>query len=115
MPRCSFYPLYPAPLGTCLDTSHYSQLSLAAAPDLLLLPSDLAPFAKVLRPESWAASAPPGLVAAGGCAAAAAAPVVMVNPGRLSRGGAGGSFAHVVVAPGSGPLHERVRVEVKRV
>ncbi|KAG2444445.1 hypothetical protein HXX76_001198 [Chlamydomonas incerta] len=111
----SFFPLYPAPLGTCLDTSHYSQLALAAAPDLLLLPSDLAPFAKVLRPEAWAAAAPPGLVAAGGCAAAAAAPVVMVNPGRLSRGGAGGSFAHVVVAPGGGPLHERVRVEVKRV
>ncbi|KAG2447187.1 hypothetical protein HYH02_007930 [Chlamydomonas schloesseri] len=111
----SCYPLYPAPLGTCLDTSHYSQLSLAAAPDMLLMPSDLAPFAKVLRPESWAAAAPPGLVAAGGCPAAAAAPVVIVNPGRLSRGGAGGSFAHVVVVPGSGPLHERVRVEVKRV
>ncbi|KXZ48752.1 hypothetical protein GPECTOR_25g336 [Gonium pectorale] len=107
----SLYPLYPAPLGTCLDTSHYTQLQLPVCPDLLLLPSDLAPFAKLLPPAAWEAGAPP----AGAAAPSAAAPVVVLNPGRLSKGAAGGTFAHVVVAPGSGALADRMRVEVKRV
>ncbi|GFR52569.1 hypothetical protein Agub_g15161 [Astrephomene gubernaculifera] len=119
----SLYPLYPAPPGTCLDTSHYTQLQLPVAPDLLLLPSDLAPFAKVLAPPAWEAGAPPGLnnnnpaagAGAGAGSSSSAAPVVVLNPGRLSRGGAGGTFAHVVVVPGAGPVVERTRVEVKRV
>ncbi len=120
----SLYPLYPAPLGTCLDTSHYSQLQLPVTPDLLLLPSDLAPFAKVLQPAAWAANGAPGAQAAavaggsqggGGNAVSAAVPVAVVNPGRLSRGGAGGTFAQVLVAPGAGSVVERMRVEVKRV
>ncbi|KAG2493700.1 hypothetical protein HYH03_008214 [Edaphochlamys debaryana] len=130
----SLYPLYPAPPGACLDTTHYSQLALPAAPDLLLLPSDLAPFAKLLQPATWAPGAPPGLLPGANGAGAAGtgvgavgvvgqgqgavpstAPVVVLNPGRLSRGGAGGTFAVVAVAPGEGPLGERVRVEVRRV
>ncbi len=49
----SFYPLYPPQLGTCLDTSESSQLQLRCSPDLLLLPSDLAPFAKVGTLCGW--------------------------------------------------------------
>ncbi|EFJ42302.1 hypothetical protein VOLCADRAFT_107349 [Volvox carteri f. nagariensis] len=118
----SYYPLYPAPPGTCLDTSHYSQLQLPVAPDVLLLPSDLAPFAKVLTPATWMAGAPPDFMEAvnrtGSTGAAAAvmstAPVVVINPGRLSRGSAGGTFAHVVVSPGAAPVVERTRVEPQR-
>jgi hypothetical protein len=43
---CRFYPLYPPPLGTCLDLTGDAALQLQQLPDLLLLPSDLAPFAK---------------------------------------------------------------------
>ncbi|GIL59873.1 hypothetical protein Vafri_14687 [Volvox africanus] len=121
----SFYPLYPAAPGTCLDTSHYSQLQLPVMPDVLLMPSDLAPFAKVLQPAAWMAGGPPGLEvaaaapgsgkSAAGAPAVSAAPVVVINPGRLSRGTAGGTFAHVVVSPGGAPVLERIRAEVKRV
>ncbi len=114
-PPRSLYPLYPAPLGACLDTSHYAHLQLPVAPDLLLLPSDVAPCAKVLVPEAWAAGAPPGLLEVGGCAAASTAPVAVVNCGRTAKGATGGTFAHVMVVPGEAPLHERLRVEVKRV
>lgn len=45
---CSFYPLYPPALGTFLDSSLGAALGMAVTPDVLLLPSDLAPFAKML-------------------------------------------------------------------
>lgn len=44
----SFYPLFPPALGTCLDTSLAPQaLHIPLTPHLLILPSDLAAFAKV--------------------------------------------------------------------
>ena len=114
---CSFYPVFPPPLGACLDTSHYSALQLPASPDVLLLPSNLAPFAKLLSLE----------VAAGGQSAAslsavnpsAAVAVVAVNPGRLAKGVSGGTFAHVQVVPaGEGDVgnevHKRMRVDIRR-
>lgn len=44
----SFFPQYPAPLGTCLDLTTASHLAMQVMPHLLLLPSDLAPFAKLV-------------------------------------------------------------------
>ena len=43
----SFYPLYPPALGSCLDSSRGAGLELPCTPDVLLLPSDLTPFAKL--------------------------------------------------------------------
>ena len=44
----SFFPLFPPPLGACLDlTVAPRALDLPVLPHLLLLPSDLVPFAKV--------------------------------------------------------------------
>lgn len=44
----SFYPLFPPALATPLDLSLApSALELATLPDVLILPSDLAPFVKV--------------------------------------------------------------------
>jgi len=43
----SYYPLFPPALGSFLDTSLGAALSLPATPDVLLLPSNLAPFAKL--------------------------------------------------------------------
>lgn len=45
---CSFYPLYPPALGSFLDSSLGGALRMGVTPDVLLLPSDLAPFAKLL-------------------------------------------------------------------
>lgn len=45
--RC-YFPLFPPPLGGCVDLSVAPQaLDLPVLPHLLLLPSDLVPFAKV--------------------------------------------------------------------
>ncbi|KAG1660958.1 hypothetical protein FOA52_005583 [Chlamydomonas sp. UWO 241] len=105
--RC-FYPLSPPPLGTCLDTAHAASLRLDEAPDLLLMPSNLAPFAKLLNtaPEGL----PPGCAPPTGTDTAAAGSA----DGRLSKGVSGGTFAHVVVAPGDGPAHCRTRVDIRR-
>ncbi|GAX74279.1 hypothetical protein CEUSTIGMA_g1728.t1 [Chlamydomonas eustigma] len=40
----SFYPVFPPPLGTCLDTSHYSALQLQTTPDILFCPPPLLLF-----------------------------------------------------------------------
>jgi DNA polymerase alpha subunit B len=125
----SFFPLYPPPQGALLDATRAAGLDMPHAPHLLLLPSDLAPFAKVLRggtAESAApapapaptgeeggapaADAPPPAEDAMEVTAAAPAPpaapgdtaTVCVNPGRLARGSLGGTFAHIHVAPGAG-------------
>ncbi len=45
---CSFYPLYPPAPGACLDTSLNAALAMPVTPDVLLLPSNLAPFAKLV-------------------------------------------------------------------
>mmetsp|Transcript_8681 Transcript_8681/g.21721 ORF Transcript_8681/g.21721 Transcript_8681/m.21721 type:complete len:354 (+) Transcript_8681:206-1267(+) len=47
--------------------------------------------------------------------ASAPAQVVCVNPGRLAKGGSGGTFAHVHVHSGQAPVPQRCRVEIVRV
>jgi len=96
----SFYPLYPPAPGVNLDASLASEhLAMPSRLDILLAPSDLGPCAKAVRP-------------AGGQAAA-----VVVNPGRLSKGAGGGSFAHLHVhAPKEGgAMADSVRVDIIRV
>lgn len=46
----SFYPLFPPHPSACLDLSHDAGLRLQQLPHLLVLPSDLAPFAKAVCP-----------------------------------------------------------------
>ena len=46
---CSYYPLYPPAAGVPLDFSLAKEaLEISSTPDVLLLPSDLAPFVKVI-------------------------------------------------------------------
>jgi DNA polymerase alpha subunit B len=80
----SFFPMFPPPAGLPLDASKAAALAMPVAPDVLLVPSDLAPFAKFLP------------VPAGGAAGAAG---VAINPGRLARGAAGGTYARLFVGP----------------
>jgi len=126
----SFYPLYPAAPGACLDTTSDAALAIDPLPDLLLLPSDLAPFAKAVPAtgffsECAAANANAAATAAGTSGssengAAAREPqqqqqqpqqlpqqqqqphtVLAVNPGRLVKGNGGGTFAVLTAAPGA--------------
>ena len=117
------YPLFPTPKFAA--TTLPLDLSLAEAhatldqvPDVLLLPSDLAPFAKAVDasavlPVGVAGAPLPPPTGEG-------VPFVAVNPGRVARGTGGGSYARLTVAPASGsgeaaPLAERVEVRIVRV
>lgn len=94
----SFYPLYPPAAGVPLDASLSAGLDMTVTPDLLVLPSDLAAFAKVVRLPSPAAAAAAGCAAVGTASGGDDA-VVVINPGRAAKGGSAGTFAWVRIAP----------------
>ncbi|CED82061.1 DNA polymerase alpha-primase complex, polymerase-associated subunit B [Phaffia rhodozyma] len=75
----SFYPLYPVPIEASadvnLDLTHYDLLKMETCPDVLLLPSNLGKFAKIVDS------------------------VIVVNPGRLSQRSSGGTFSKFVIHP----------------
>ena len=131
-----FYPLYPPAKGTMLDSrlalgsdtastsssvvAPYPGLSMPFSPDVLLLPSDLAPFARVAAAEAPPAlrvdesgelvvASPPMTSSAGAASPSAAAAsssvpapqpgveAVAVNPGRAVNAGGGGGTAAVII------------------
>ena len=121
----SAYPLYPPAQGACLDAALAAHLTVDVTPDVMILPSDLNPFAKVVPREAAhaaAANAPPTTEAS---TPAADDAFVAVNPGRLAKGNVGGTLARVYVAegapePGKGGkqphvIAKRARVDIVRV
>ncbi|KAL6641683.1 hypothetical protein ACP70R_019864 [Stipagrostis hirtigluma subsp. patula] len=77
----SYYPLYPPALGVPLDFSLAKEaLEISSAPDVLLLPSDLAPFVKVLPLGEGSDDQKR---------------FICVNPGRLAKGIGGGTFVEL--------------------
>ena len=113
----SFFPLFPAPPGLNLDCGLGGGLELACAPHLLILPSDLQPFAKVLKPEdstSAAAAAEGGDAPMAEAAAltVSAQDTVCINPGRLGRGTC--ALVHVGVAAEGAAFSSCVRVDLLR-
>lgn len=76
----SFYPLYPPSESVPLDYSLAPEaLQISSIPDILVLPSDLAPFVKVLSLD--------GMVEG-----EEQVQCMCVNPGRLAKGMGGGTF-----------------------
>ncbi|CAI9093266.1 OLC1v1028731C2 [Oldenlandia corymbosa var. corymbosa] len=79
----SFYPLYPPAEGVPLDFSLAPEaLQISSIPDILVLPSDLAHFVRVLSlaPKSEGEQE---------------VKCLCVNPGRLARGEGGGFFVEI--------------------
>ncbi|KAK3139635.1 hypothetical protein QOZ80_5AG0386660 [Eleusine coracana subsp. coracana] len=77
----SYYPLYPPAAGVPLDFSLAKEaLEISSMPDILLLPSDLAPFAKVLSLGEGSEDEKQ---------------FICVNPGRLAKGIGGGTFVEL--------------------
>lgn len=77
----SFYPLYPPSTSVPLDLSLAPEaMDISSTPDVLLLPSDLAPFVKVLSYE---------------CIDEETVSCMCVNPGRLAKGIGGGTFVEL--------------------
>lgn len=107
---CSYFPLYPPAPGSMLDASLGAELDLPCTPDILILPSDLAPFAKLVAAES---PAKPGAAADAAKTDALAGGdvgrrqrlvmgnVVCINPGRLAKDKSGGTFAKLQVCGSS--------------
>ena len=76
----SYFPLFPPPADTPLDCSKAAALDMPCTPDLLVTPSELAPFAKLSPMHQLGEAAE---------AAGAAAHAVCINPGRLTKGASG--------------------------
>jgi len=78
---CSYYPLYPPAGGVPLDFSLAKEaLEISSTPDVLLLPSDLAPFVKVLSLGEGSDDQKQ---------------FICLNPGRLAKGIGGGTFVEL--------------------
>ena len=71
----SFYPLYPAQPSTPVELSKQHHAKMTVTPDVLLLPSQLAYFARVVNN------------------------VVVVNPGVLTKGNSAGTYGKLTVFP----------------
>ncbi|PKU87019.1 DNA polymerase alpha subunit B [Dendrobium catenatum] len=77
----SFYPLYPPSTSVPLDLSLAPEaMEIPCTPDVLLLPSDLAPFIKVLNYDSSGEET---------------VSCMCINPGRLAKGIGGGTFVEL--------------------
>jgi len=101
--------LYPPAPGVNYDSAlAATYAAMPTVPDFLIVPSDLVPCAKVLSSSHGAVST--------GNTEAAASGTVLINPGRLSKGAAGGTFAHVYVQrPTTGEskaFSDNVRVDI---
>lgn len=76
----SFYPLYPPAEDTPVDLSLAPEaLQMSSVPDILIVPSDLTQFVKVLSVEGTSEEVK----------------CMCVNPGRLARGEGGGHFVEL--------------------
>jgi DNA polymerase alpha subunit B len=70
----SFYPLYPPAMEVNLETSRIDKLEMACTPDILILPSDMKFFAKIVNDS------------------------LAVNPGRLTKALSAGTYCQISVA-----------------
>jgi DNA polymerase alpha subunit B len=79
----SFYPLFPATSGNAqLDLRHYKKYAMQKTPDILITPSKLAHFVKKGDPSGTGTTSN-----------------ISINPGQLTKGNNGGTFARFTVHP----------------
>ncbi|KAG2406862.1 uncharacterized protein HKW66_Vig0061190 [Vigna angularis] len=90
----SFYPLYPPAESVPLDFSLAPEaLKLSLVPDVLILPSDIKHFVKVLSSESEGINN---------------TKCIAVNPGRLAKGEGGGTFVELHYGGGSNLINASI-------
>eukprot|EP00804_Cyclotella_cryptica_P020766 CCRYP_016600-RA/>CCRYP_016600-RA protein AED:0.02 eAED:0.02 QI:214/1/1/1/1/1/2/151/650 len=103
----SYYPLFPAAKGACLDLTSAEKWEMPVQPDILIVPSKLNPFVKEVMEGT-----------------------VVVNPGALTKNSTGGTYAVMDVHPIKkerleegmaegveleNQVQERLRVDIKRI
>jgi len=91
----NFYPLFPPHESSQLDLTHPEQLEFPFTPDILMLPSDLALFAKNVKE------------------------CLCVNPGRITKGKIAGTYGKFTTYPRQSDSDEsrvvsRTRVDIVR-
>jgi len=110
----NFYPMYPPSSNVALDVSNPDALDLISVPEILITPSDLAPFAKSTKVTNSAVNleceeSPVTQVSA--------REVVCINPGRITKGATAGTFAHVYInkkETSEEQITSRCKVEIKK-
>ena len=71
----SYFPVFPAPDNVNMDLRHIDKFKMPVTPDILLVPSKLAPFAKDVVGS------------------------LVINPGSLAKSTTGGTFSKIAVHP----------------
>jgi DNA polymerase alpha subunit B len=117
----SYYPLFPSAVGVPLDLTKSSQWEMPYKPDVLIVPSRLASFARPVGGDT---------ALLGGVMKDPSSTTVAVNPGELTKGLAGGTYARIdirskkgrasvdseaVAVSGVGGVQDRVSVEIRRI
>ena len=102
-----FYPLYPPAPGSCLDSTlalERDSIFLPATPDVLILPSDLNPFAKEVpaSPTIYSRKGYESIFSAKISVGKAAnlGSCVCINPGRLAKAATGGTYSTIDINNG---------------
>ena len=90
----SFYPLFPS--HPPIDYQYFDHMRIPTTPDILLLPSKLHPFCKPTDPTNH---------------------TMAINPGHLTKGRVGGTYAIVNIYPSTSklPITDRLTAEIKRI
>jgi len=73
----SYYPIFPPPPNAMVEMAQTKQFAMPCVPDIMILPSRLQHFAKVLNKKS----------------------TLCINPGRLTKGSSGGQYAQLNIHP----------------
>ena len=112
----SYYPMFPTSANVCLDVTHPESFDMIGLPEILLTPSDLAPFAKQATVKDLRVNLDDE---ANPVQTTGSHNIVCVNPGRATKGATAGTFAHVYVNAASGSIAQgiegRCKVEIKKI
>ncbi len=112
----SYYPMFPTSANVCLDVTRPESFDMVGLPEIVLTPSDLAPFAKQATVNDLRVNLDDE---ANPVKTTASHNIVCVNPGRATKGATAGTFAHVYVNAASGSIAQgiegRCKVEIKKI
>lgn len=112
----SYYPMFPTSANVCLDVTHPESFDMVGLPEIVLTPSDLAPFAKQATVNDLRVNLDDEVSPV---QTTASHNIVCVNPGRATKGATAGTFAHVYVNAASGSIAQgiegRCKVEIKKI
>lgn len=103
--------MLPASENIPLDSGRSASLEVKQMPEILVCPSDLAPFAKVSKVTKHKFELENG---ESPVKEVSTDDIICINPGRLTKGSTAGTFAHVYVNSKSEAIINRCKVEIRK-